>query len=183
MVVALAPFSSDAQSVPGMTGTIIVVGVVRDTLGNPLKGAEIYTLGGRRTYSDEKGEFYLDNIPAGSVHLIFRRIGYLPATIGFDSEPGLKVSVAAKMVSTAQVLSTIVVEGKSLAWRLYKVGFYERQAEKRGFFITPEQLANTDRSLSSLFGRFPGSGFSHPAECKQSRCKTRTAVGPVHFQS
>lgn len=153
-MITLSPLRSTAQT-PTPNGTVIVVGVVRDTLGNPLNGAEIYTLSGQSTSSNDKGEFYLDNVPAGSIDLVFRRIGYLPATLGFGAQPGLKVSVAAKMVSATQVLSTIVVEGRSMAWGLYKTGFYEREEQKLGFYITPEQLEKTKLPLSALIRRVP----------------------------
>ncbi|MEP7347945.1 MAG: carboxypeptidase-like regulatory domain-containing protein, partial [Gemmatimonadaceae bacterium] len=62
-------------------GTGGITGIVRDTLGAAISGAEITLRGSPlRLETDERGEFKLAKVPAGSLTILVRRIGFRPDT-------------------------------------------------------------------------------------------------------
>src|ERR687896_103943 len=73
---ALDPASVRAQE-PVARGT--VAGVVRDSSGAGIAGAEITLVGtSLRAHTNARGEFRLTNVPAGTVTVGVRRLGFIP---------------------------------------------------------------------------------------------------------
>src|SRR5437016_4319014 len=64
----------DAQSA-GAT----ITGVVRDSLGVPVAGAEVVATSAHRTRSDSAGRFRLDGLASGGYTVRARKLGYEPA--------------------------------------------------------------------------------------------------------
>src|SRR5687768_1093674 len=74
---ALAPALLRAQDA---TQRGAVSGVVRDSSGGGIVGAEVSVAGtGLRTHTNSQGRFHLTNVPAGPVTLGVRRLGFVPA--------------------------------------------------------------------------------------------------------
>jgi len=61
-------------------GGWLLIGFVKDQLGNPIEGAEI-VIGSdvTRSTTDEDGRFRIAGIPVGVTYIGARRLGYLPA--------------------------------------------------------------------------------------------------------
>jgi hypothetical protein len=82
----LAQAQDPPTRLPGMISTAtplpgpkIMIGVVRDTAGNVIPGAEIIIPGyARKLYSDGEGTFRFDDVPRGKHKMRARKIGYAP---------------------------------------------------------------------------------------------------------
>ena len=75
-VLALGPAMLRAQQ-PVARGT--VAGMVRDSSGAGIAGAEVTIVGtGLRAHTNARGEFRLTNVPAGTVTVGVRRLGFVP---------------------------------------------------------------------------------------------------------
>lgn len=104
-----------------MPGPKIMVGIVRDTSGHPIPGAEIIIPGyARKLYSNAEGIFRFDDVPRGKHTMRARKIGYAPQvrefTLGdeggvaeFDLMPMARALPA--MVSSADRLGISGVVG------------------------------------------------------------------------
>ena len=76
-LVAVALFGAGSLLAQGTTGKI--EGTVKDSAGAPVAGATVTIVGSAfRTTSDEKGYFFINNVPAGIVTLRAQYIGYAP---------------------------------------------------------------------------------------------------------
>ncbi|HEY0929302.1 MAG TPA: TonB-dependent receptor [Gemmatimonas sp.] len=91
-----------------------VLGVVKDSLGAPLSNVQIVASGSNRSaLSDERGEFALRGLPAGTYHLDLVRIGYSSAhqvvTVapgGGDVRVSIVMHVATVRLSSVNVTAT-----------------------------------------------------------------------------
>jgi len=135
--------------------TLTLSGVVKDNVGNPITGAQI-SVGTLSALSDSNGNFALPGVPRGTIDLAVRRIGFIAQAVSLETKPDVTgVSIAVTMVPNAVSLGTIVIEGKTLDRDLWTKGFYKRKDLGRGYFFTPEQMAHTKISLSSLISEVP----------------------------
>jgi hypothetical protein len=134
--------------------TVTLAGVVRDTSGRLLPGAEVRS-GERFTITSDSGTFVLGGLAPDTVELLVRRIGFRPVFTAFVIRPGLTVSVAVRMTPSDVTLGTIVVEGKKVDARLWKTGFYQRAKLGMGTFFTPEQLEHRGSTISGLIAEVP----------------------------
>ena len=146
----------DAQTVPNPEYKITVSGTVQNRDGVLLKGAEVIA-GELHAVTNDSGAFTLAGIPGGSVLIVVRRIGYMPATLAFESDPTLRsMTVAAVLTPAAVSLGTIVIEGKTLSQDLWKNGFYRRRDLGMGFFFDPERMARAGMNVSTVVSDAPG---------------------------
>lgn len=134
--------------------TVTIAGVVRDTSGRVLPGAEVRS-GERVTLTSDSGTFVLGELPPDTVELTVRRIGYKPVFTAFVIRPGLTVSVAVRMTPSNVTLGTIIVEGKQVDTRLWKSGFYQRANLGSGTFFTPDYLEHHGSTMSGLISEVP----------------------------
>jgi hypothetical protein len=137
-------------------GNLITInGVVKTADGERLRGAEVIA-GEIRAISNDSGAFVLRNVPGGSVFIVVRRIGYIPGTLSFETEPALReVSIEARLIPSAVTLGTIVVEGKTLDRALWRDGYYKRKSLGDGVFFDPERMNKTAANLSTLMQEVP----------------------------
>lgn len=88
-----------------------VRGVVTDTDGRPVQGAEVLLDSRKRAATtDAAGRFLLDSVPAGNRRLLVRRVGFLPVQppVRVPQAPGDSLTVV--LVAFAQQLDPIVVD-------------------------------------------------------------------------
>lgn len=90
LLVSTGPAALGAQDPPtrlpgmvvtatSMPGPRIMVGIVRDTAGNPLADAEVIIPGfARKLYSNADGTFRFEGIPGGKHRMRARKIGFAP---------------------------------------------------------------------------------------------------------
>lgn len=136
--VTLLGLLSAAPLVAQSGATFMIAGVVRDSRGAPLYGAEVRA-GDAYATSDANGAFTLRQLPLDTVTVRVRRIGYSAALLHV-SPPGAAqlIELAVTLTMNAVELGTIVVEGRALDTKLWDAGFYQRQKLGRGRFITPD---------------------------------------------
>ena len=153
----LAPAAASAQRINTIKSTpsvapasVSIDGVVSDGFGRPLAAAEIIVDADHRAISNARGEFTIQNLPAGIVEFTARRIGYQPTTTAIDIDPGVTVHVAVKLVPVAVEIGTMVIEGKQLDRALWNTGFYQRRDGGRGHYFDSEFFRRSNVSIGGL---------------------------------
>jgi hypothetical protein len=144
-----------AQS--GEVGTGQVSGVVKDSSGAAISGAEIVLRGSAlRVESDDRGEFKLGKVPAGLLTLHVRRIGFRPDTVDLMVMAGQNVPAEVVVSRLAVQLQPVVVLGRrGLSGRM--AGFYARKERGIGHFITREEIDRRNPpNLTDMFRMVPG---------------------------
>jgi hypothetical protein len=138
-------------------GTGGIKGTIRDSLGNPVVGAQI-AVGGTNLVaeSDEAGEFVLAKAAPGETSIRVRRIGYRPDTTRVTVLAGQTVPVTITISRNTLELAPLVVFGRrNVTGRL--AGFYERLGRGMGHFLTREQIEKRNpMNMTDLFRLIPG---------------------------
>src|SRR5687768_11223276 len=100
---ALSPMSLRGQD-REPRGT--VAGVVRDSSGGGIAGAEITIVGtGLRAHTNERGEFRLTNVPAGTLTIGVRRLGFVPTVGSIEIGPNEAATMTVVVAPLAQSLA------------------------------------------------------------------------------
>lgn len=132
------PCAESSAQRGGTTGTI--VGVVRDSLGNRIAGAQVLlAAGGPGTQSDLEGRFELAGVPAGDQDVVVRRLGYRPGGRPVFVEAGGRYDIVIELAATIQRLAPVVVRGRENL-RGPLVGFYRRMDLGQGRYFTAEMI-------------------------------------------
>lgn len=121
----------------------VLRGRVTDPDGGPLGFANVQINGGRRVLTDDSGRFSMPITASGRFSLLFRRMGFEPAELSFETMPDTSLRV--QMRALALRLPEQRVTAGSAFLSLELGGFYRRvkDAERginHGYFITPEEL-------------------------------------------
>jgi len=159
-----------------------VKGVVRDSAGSVIEGAQISVTGsGLRGESDERGQFLLAKASAGPLTIRVRRIGFLPDSMTVNVLAGSSVDAAITLQRVAVELRPVVITGrKELTGRM--AGFYQRQSRGLGHFFTREQIERRNPlNMTDLFRMVPGArvetrGFNTQVRFRGSRCSPLTWI-------
>jgi len=152
-IAALAPGVLVGQS-PAM-----VVGRVTAETGMALMGADVAVEGTQlRTTTDDRGEFRLPGVPAGSTQVRARRLGFRPDGVRINVPSSGTETVSITLAVAAQDLQPVLVRGQSMKYTGRLAGYYERlERRSAGIFITREQIEHErPRTLGQLLQRTPG---------------------------
>ena len=104
-----------ADTVAGVPRTAsVVIGIVRDTAGAALSNVQVVVSGANRVaLTDDRGEFVLRDLPPGTYHLDFIRIGYASqhqvitvATSGAEVRVDIVLRVSTVRLSSVNVTAT-----------------------------------------------------------------------------
>lgn len=138
------------------TGTTRISGVVlRQGNGRPLENASVRILNGPATRTNAKGEFVIENAPAGTRQLDVRAVGFYPQRTALnvlDDAP----SVRAELVTFKSVLDTVKVLANYDRYSTLKA-FEQRVRSGVGRYITPKMIAQRNVVVvSELFWTIPG---------------------------
>ena len=148
-----------APSLQAQAPGAVVAGVVRDSGGQPIVGAEV-TLEetGHRTYSNSEGGFRLPGIRAGTATLRVRRLGFRPATVPISVTEGGSIDVPVVVERVPQSLSPVVVEAGRHQYTGRMADFYRRRdLALGGHYFTYEQIVQRNpMRISDLFRTVPG---------------------------
>lgn len=145
--------------------TSSVRGTVADSAGNPIPFATVVWGEARQAVSTtDSGAFRLTDIPAGKTRFSIRRLGYAPLDFDLDLKPGMIKPVVVNMLPVATHLSEVAVEAHGDASddayreeRFRTTGFYDREANLTGYFISPEEVGKRRPSfISDLMYNVPG---------------------------
>lgn len=95
------------------------------------------------TFTNEKGAFVLDAPKPGSYYVLAGRLGYTPAVDGIlELGEGGEISVDFYLRAQPLLLDSlkVEVERQRIVRSLENAGFYQRQKEGFGHFVTPEDI-------------------------------------------
>ena len=154
-VVAFVAAESRAQD--GTLGLGGIRGVVRDSMGQTIIGAQV-TMPGTSLIAetDDSGRFELAKVRPGMLSLRFRRLGYEPDTVELLVLAGKTIPLDVTLSRLAVALTPVVVRGHAelTGWRQ---GFYERRQVGSGHFFTLEDIEKRNPSnMSDMFRMIPG---------------------------
>jgi TonB family protein len=138
-----------AQGPDSTVTTGVIAGVVRDSSGARLVGADLSVTGTiLRAISDTAGRFRFVGVPTGAGALYVRRLGYRAASFPVTVERGGTASITVTLARLPRELDPVLVEAsRQLAVR-YLQGFYERRSKGHGYFVTRDQIST--RQWSSM---------------------------------
>ena len=134
-----------------LSGTVIAaVG------GRPLGGAQVAITAGPQTRANASGEWTLSDAPTGTRMLEVRAVGYYPERRAVNIVAGAP-SVRVALSTLKAVLDTVRIVADRLKGR-DRTGFEERRRRSgSGRFLTPEDIARRQLSVTSDIFRFvPG---------------------------
>lgn len=106
-----SPASAQAPSAkPDSAKTGAIAGVVRDTSGRNIVGAELIVDGfARKAVTDDSGRFHLDGIPAGKNGFLFGKLGLSP--VSFETSLAAdKTLVLAINMQPADQVTVLAIE-------------------------------------------------------------------------
>lgn len=141
LMVALAASRSLAAQSPDTTRKHSgLAGIVRDSLGRPIKAARVLIDGSSITAAtDDSGRFDVRRLPGGPNGFTITKIGYAP--LSFEvSLPTDSVVVLSVTMRSVQVLNTVNINAERTNAYLAKTGFTERQRLGLGSFLTPQHI-------------------------------------------
>jgi hypothetical protein len=175
---AVSAFPLHAQ--PGAVGTGGVKGVVRDSLGTAVEGAQVFVTGSSmRGESDADGQFLLAKASPGPMMVHVRRIGFSPDSQEINVLAGSNVDAVFTLRRLSVELAPVVVLGRrEITGRM--AGFYQRMSRGHGHFITREQVERRNpATMTDLFRMIPGArvetrGFSRQVRFRGARCAPLT---------
>lgn len=142
-----------------------IAGVVRDTSGAGIAGAEISLAGSDlRTASDEEGKFLLSGVPAGAAEIRVRRLGFTPTSASVVVRDNAMAPLSITVSEVARQLRPVVVHAQEhRTYTGYLAGFYERRDRGFGRFITGEQIEKRNPlELTDMLRMVPGIHVSSP---------------------
>lgn len=142
-----------------------VAGVVRDTSGVGIAGAEISLTGTDvRAESDEEGKFLLTRVPVGEAAIRVRRLGFTPTSASVVVRDNTTAPLSITVTEVARELRPVVVHAQQhRTYTGYLAGFYERRDRGFGRFITGEQiLKRNPLELTDMLRMVPGLHVSSP---------------------
>lgn len=135
-----------------------VSGVVRDTLGLLIAGAEVTLEGGSaRAISGEDGSYILRGLAAGTQRLRIRRLGFRPTVMDVEVPATGLVDVEIQLEQVVTRLAPVSVLARRDAFEYRLAGFYERRDRKIGHFVSRERIERTHSfSFTDLLREIPG---------------------------
>jgi hypothetical protein len=123
------------------TGKAAVSGVV--TLeGNPANAVSRVELEGTdiAVVTNERGEFTMQNLPAGSRNITARHLGYAAQSIPVDLNPREPQHVTLTLPKFVAVMDPVLVTARRNV-ALDKVGFNQRKKSGSGYYLDPERIS------------------------------------------
>lgn len=150
---ALAPVAVSAQAIGA------IVGIVADSGGVPISGAEIVVVAtGETVRSDAAGRFRV-GAPGGLGALAARRLGFAPITVRVEVKAAEGLThLDIRMKALPTVLKPVVVRRDRIDYTGRLAGYYKRlETRNGGYFISRDQIDRENpRTLSQLLTHIPG---------------------------
>jgi hypothetical protein len=160
--VAVVDSAAAAANISGIRlrhGSASVTGVVRNSHGQPLHGAQLMVWGSDVTGSSgDDGSFTLSDPPSGTQSLEARYVGYAPTRVTVDLVSNQTRTVTVTLGERTDVLEQVTVYGKLNRRRIDYTGFLERRKSAgSGRFYTRADIAQMHPvDLTDILRRVPG---------------------------
>jgi TonB family protein len=153
LVIAASPEPGAAQDLRAT-----VAGIVVDSLGSPVVGAQV-TVDGTLLHAstDAAGHFRLTDVPVGSLYLVVRRIGFRAATVPVRLGPAGASQLMVTLSVVPELLAPVEVTEPREVYDARLYGFESRAAKrKNGHFITRDRIEHlSSKRLSDLLRQVP----------------------------
>jgi hypothetical protein len=124
-----------------------LVGIVRDSAGQPLRDAEVRVIGVTRLYAitTDSGGFRFAALAPGATSVLVRRLGFAPDSIRVILRAARVDSLVVTLTSVAATLPGVLVEDEADA-RSHRLlaGFWERRSRGFGSFLTRNEIDQRD---------------------------------------
>jgi len=124
-----------------------LVGIVRDSSGNPLRDVQVRLSGtnGPRALTSEAGGFAFVSVVPGVTKVSVRRLGFAPDSMQLVLRPGRTDSLVLVMTPVVAALPGVLVEDEADA-RSHRLlaGFWERRSRGFGNFLTHDEIVKRD---------------------------------------
>lgn len=133
--------------------------VVSAMTGGPLGDARVVLKGsGRGAFTDSAGRFTIRDAPAGRDTLQVSLIGFAEEQVPLTLRPDHRTQVTLMLSETVLRVEDITVEVRSPRRELGKLsGFWDREKQGLGEFITPREIEEADpQNGSDLLRMVPG---------------------------
>jgi hypothetical protein len=144
LALALATAAVPAQDAPPI---VKVRGIVVDSGGLALSGAEVRAVGTALLIITGDSGVFRAELPAGPVVFAVRRLGYEPSTFLATLRPGKTNGVTLVLQGTAQPLpGVLVAEQREQTWLRT---FNQRRETQQGTFITRAEIEKTRARLTT----------------------------------
>lgn len=135
-----------------------ITGVVRDTSGAPVAGADVSVRGGTvRAHTDSAGRFVLSGLDADKYTVFARKLGFAPTT--FDVSLGKNGHVDIKLVFDQRMplLDTVIVRGTRVCSEFSLDGFTCRRHSENGVFLDYTDIDEKEPTYTAdIFRDVPG---------------------------
>lgn len=136
-----------------------VTGIVRDSGGASIAGAEVSVQGVRKpATSGRNGEFDVPDVPAGTVVVSVRRLGYAPYSVIIRLANGETKSLTVEMNAVPRELDTVAVRDQQLLRENPLLReFEDNRKVGLGQFVTRDQLAKMQGGvITPVFNQMRG---------------------------
>ena len=147
-----APVNTGAQ-------TASVTGIIADSAGVPIAGAEVIAQGsGASAITGDHGEFRITGLLAGNTVVRARRLGFRPDSVSMLAAAPAGPPVTLRLSRVASQLAPVLVKSRRIEYRGRLAGYYDRLDRRSGgYFITRSDIDKENpRTLSQLLQRAPG---------------------------
>jgi hypothetical protein len=137
----------------------VVRGVVVDTAGAPVSGADVAIATIHRlTRSDSLGRFELPRMASGTYELSVRRLGFVPQSLDVVVSSAMSYAYRVVLEIQATELAGVSVSAADARLRLGIEDFYRRRARGGGgsYFTRDEILARHAKRTSDVLRTTPG---------------------------
>src|SRR5688500_127190 len=122
-----------------------VRGAVLDSLGGGIPGAQITVQGSSASaVTDASGAFRIQRLPAGTVVLNVRRLGYRPAVRTVEHAGAAESVLEIRLTAVPEVLPTVEVRRRPEASDARLAGYNARREKRVGHFVTRDQIERHD---------------------------------------
>jgi hypothetical protein len=137
-VLLLAASTMFAQAKPASRAGL--AGLVRDSLGLPVKRASVMADSGKGiATTDDSGHFDLRGLPSGQIGFTVLKIGYAPVSF-VASLPSDSLVVVSITLRHAQMLDPVSVNAARVSERLARTGYFDRQRTGLGSYLSPAKI-------------------------------------------
>lgn len=150
-----------------------VRGVVRDTAGGPVDGADVAIIALHRlARTDDSGAFVLRDVPAGRHDVSVRRLGFDPRVVPLALTDSQQPRLVVVLRMQPAMLPGLTVSEIDMRRRIAIEEFYRRRARGPGTFITRDEIEERHAArISDMLRGVSGVEFT----------RTRAGVTGVRF--
>lgn len=175
----------DSATLAPLHGTAALQGVVFGERGQRLSGVEVRVVDAAPVVkSDERGEFSLSGLPAGTHELEVRRLGYPIERYPVDLRGGRTLR------REVRLQNVVSLEAMNVIGRRAKYASFEanRRLSQTGLFMSETEIAarhavNTSDLLTRLPGfRILGSGAGAKVVSTRGQCSPKIVIENLHNQ-